>query len=86
MVVGNGTGLSISKIGSSHSHINHSKFHLNEILYCPQASANLLFVNEFTNDNKCHFIFSSNVFVKENNVDEQKNCKCLAKEAVKSKF
>lgn len=68
MTVGNGAGLSIPRIGSSQVHTNHSKFHLNDILYCPNASTNLLFVHELFHRNNCHFIFSSKGFcVKDNN-------------------
>lgn len=67
VAVGNGAGLIISHIGSSQLHAHNSQFNLNDILFCPVASANLLSVHKFTHDNNCHFIFSSNGFcVKDN--------------------
>jgi hypothetical protein len=42
VAVGNGTGLTIESTGSSLIHTPTSSFQLNNILHCPQASANLL--------------------------------------------
>jgi hypothetical protein len=41
--VGNGSGLTIDNAGSALIHTPKSDFHLNKILHCPNASANLTF-------------------------------------------
>jgi len=64
--MGNGTGLTIENTGSSLVHSSHSSFKLNDILHCPQASANLLSIQKFCIDNSCYFILtSSHYFVKD---------------------
>lgn len=55
--VGNGQGLFISNIGSSSVHTPSTVFRLNKILHCPQASTNLLSIQQFARDNKCYFCF-----------------------------
>lgn len=61
--VGNGQGLSISHTGSSLIHTPYSSFQLNNILYCPKASHNLLFVQKFSKDNNCFFYFDDTGFI-----------------------
>ena len=62
VTVGNGSGLQIQNIGSSSFQIGPSYFHLNKILHCPQATSNLISVNQF-----CYFILTTSDFiVKEN--------------------
>jgi len=66
VAVGNGTGLTIESTGSSLIHTPTSSFQLNNILHCPQASANLLSIQKFCLDNSCYFILtSSHYFVKD---------------------
>jgi hypothetical protein len=66
VAVGNGTGLTIESTGSSLIHTHTSSFELNNILHCPQASANLLSIQKFYLDNSCNFILtSSHYFVKD---------------------
>lgn len=68
LAVGNGAGLKISHVGSSQLLTEISTFHLNDILHCPNGSANLLSVNKFTHDKNFHFIFSPNGFCVKDNV------------------
>jgi hypothetical protein len=42
VAVGNGAGLAIENSGSSILISSNSKFHLKNVLYCPQATTNLL--------------------------------------------
>ena len=62
VVVFNASGLNISHIGSSQLHHNSSPFKMNNILHCPSVSANLLYVNQFSRDNDCYFLFDSDGF------------------------
>lgn len=55
--VGNGVGLHISHVGSSHVSTPSATFNLNNMLCAPNMSANPLSVNRFTTDNNCLFIF-----------------------------
>jgi len=65
--VGNGSGLMIQNTSSSFLNTSHNSFHLNNVLYCPQAASNLLSINQFCLDNNCYFIRTgTNFFVKEN--------------------
>ena len=65
--VGNGSGLMIQNTGSSSLHTSHHSFHLNNVLYCPQAASNLLSINQFCLDNNCYFILTgTSFFIKEN--------------------
>ena len=67
VTVGNGSGLQIQNISSSSFQFGHSSFHLNKILHCPQATSNLISVNQFCLDNNCYFILTASDFiVKEN--------------------
>lgn len=50
VAVGNGTGLAIENTGSSLLHRSNSSFKLQNILHCPQASANLLSIQKFCLD------------------------------------
>jgi len=63
IVVGNGAGLLIKNTGFStlHSSFN-STFHLTQVLLCPQAIANLLFIQRFCIDNDCYFILMADYF------------------------
>jgi hypothetical protein len=65
--VGNGSGLMIHNTGSSLLNTSHNSFRLNNVLYCPQATSNLLSINQFCLDNNCYFILTGTTFfVKEN--------------------
>lgn len=57
--MGNGTGLSISHIGSSNFHPNLSSrsFILNKLLHVPLITKNLLSVSTFARDNNIYFEF-----------------------------
>lgn len=60
-------GLTIENTGSITFHSPSSKFHLKNILHCPQASAKLLSIQRFCCDNDCYFVLtSSSFFVKDN--------------------
>jgi hypothetical protein len=54
--VGNGSGLMIQNTSSSFLNTSHNSFRLNNVLYCPQATSNLLSINQFCLDNNCYFI------------------------------
>ncbi|KAI3694504.1 hypothetical protein L1987_77470 [Smallanthus sonchifolius] len=60
--VGNGTGLPILHIGSSHHYLPNKTFSLTNILHAPQIKRNLLFVQRFCHDNNVYFEFHSNFF------------------------
>ena len=65
--VRNGSGLMIQNTSSSLLNTSHNSFHLNNVLYCPQAASNLLSINQFFLDNNCYFILTgTSFFVKEN--------------------
>ncbi|PRQ27402.1 putative transcription factor interactor and regulator CCHC(Zn) family [Rosa chinensis] len=64
--IGTTTGLSISHIGSSTLNTDSHSFALNNILYCPSASTNLLSIYKFTNDNNCYLlIYPTHFLVKD---------------------
>jgi len=64
--VGNGSGLNIDNAGSTLLHTPNSVFHLNKLLHCPNASANLISIQRFCVDNHCYFILTaSHFFVKD---------------------
>lgn len=62
LVVGNGKGLPISHVGSSHCLSYGTHLSLQNILLVPHVSHNLLSVSQFTKDNDCSFIFTSSGF------------------------
>jgi hypothetical protein len=65
VAVGNGTGLAIENTGLSLIHTLDSSYKLDNILHCPQASANLLSIQKLCLDNSCYFILtSSHYYVK----------------------
>jgi hypothetical protein len=70
VAVGNGAGLVITNTSSStllSSTSLNSSFKLKDILHCPAASTNLLFIQKFCKDNNCFFILTaSHFFVKDN--------------------
>jgi hypothetical protein len=67
--VGNGAGLEIQSIGSSLvQSTSPSKFLLNDILYCPSSSANLLSINKFCIDNHCSFELTGSHFAVKDNL------------------
>jgi hypothetical protein len=69
VAVGNGAGLKIDNSCAIllHNPSASSKFHLKNVLHCPNASANLLSIQKFCSDNDCHFILTStHFFVKDN--------------------
>jgi hypothetical protein len=57
--VRNGTALAIANSGSATLHSPHTKFHLNNVLHCPQAAANLVSIQRFCLDNACYFILNA---------------------------
>jgi hypothetical protein len=65
--VGNGSGLQITHTGSSSISTHFSTLHLNNILHCPDASANLISIQKFCRDNNCFLKLTNSCFlVKEN--------------------
>lgn len=62
VAVGNGTDLAIEHTGSTSLHFPYSSFQLNNILHCPQASANLLSIQKFCVDNACYFVLTTAYF------------------------
>lgn len=65
--VGNGSGLVIKNTGTSTLHFDHASFTLKHILHCPNASANLLSINQLCLDNDCYFVLTATDFyVKDN--------------------
>ncbi|KAJ0041944.1 hypothetical protein Pint_18126 [Pistacia integerrima] len=67
VAVGNGQGLNIKNTGSIVLHNPAYSLKLSHVLHCPQASANLLFINQFCLDNNCFFILTaSHYFIKDN--------------------
>ena len=71
VVVGNGTGLLISNIGSSVLYYSKHPFKLNHILHCPSVAANLLSIHQFCVDNKCWFILTDSPFFVNDNLTGQ---------------
>ena len=66
MGVGNGVGLIISRTGTTTIKTPSSTLVLNDVAYCPQASAHLLSINKFCKDNNVLFeLNGSNFFVKD---------------------
>ncbi|RVW13866.1 Retrovirus-related Pol polyprotein from transposon RE1 [Vitis vinifera] len=66
VAVGNGQGLSIAHTGTTIFHTPEAKLNLKRVLHCPQASANLLSINQFCLDNNCLFILTgTHYFVKD---------------------
>nr|CAN78270.1 hypothetical protein VITISV_006712 [Vitis vinifera] len=64
--VGNGAGLIISRTGNATIKTPSSTLALNDVAYCPQASAHLLSINKFYKDNNVLFeLTGSNFFVKD---------------------
>ncbi|KAJ9548514.1 hypothetical protein OSB04_021057 [Centaurea solstitialis] len=61
--VGDGKGLPILHIGSSHVHSPHKTFSLSNILHVPEIKKNLLSVQKFCLDNNVFFEFHSSFFV-----------------------
>jgi histone deacetylase 1/2 len=65
--VGNGSGLVIKNTGTSTLYFDHASFTLKHILHCPNASANLLSINQLCLDNDCYFVLTAtNFYVKDN--------------------
>jgi len=63
--VGNGTGLIIYRTGTASFH-TPSTLTLNNVAYCPQASAYMLSINKFCKDNNVYFeLTSSHFFMKD---------------------
>ncbi|RVX16244.1 putative mitochondrial protein [Vitis vinifera] len=58
VAIGNGQGLSIAHTGTTIFHTPEAKLNLKRVLHCPQASANLLSINQFCLDNNCLFILT----------------------------
>jgi hypothetical protein len=54
--------LQIANTGSSLITTPTSQFYLHKILHCPNASANLLSIQQFCKDNNCYFILTSTHF------------------------
>lgn len=57
VIVGNGLSLHISATGSSLIPTHHKNLQLNNMLYTPFGTKNLLFVSYFSKDNKVFFEF-----------------------------
>ncbi|KAJ0808584.1 putative RNA-directed DNA polymerase [Helianthus annuus] len=60
--VGNGKGLPILHIGSTHFHSPNKTFSLSNILHVPQIKRNLLSVQKFCHDNNVFFEFHASFF------------------------
>ncbi|KAJ0094850.1 hypothetical protein Patl1_17208 [Pistacia atlantica] len=60
--VGNGTSLVISQTGTASIQTSSSTLKLNNVAYCPQASAHLLSINKFCKDNNVLFELTSSCF------------------------
>jgi hypothetical protein len=60
--VGDGAGLSIKHIGSFIVHSGNNRFILKNIIHCPQAATNLLYVNKFCVDNDVTFHLTHNAY------------------------
>ena len=66
LIIGNGQGLCISNIGSSHYNFSNGNISLNKILHVPQITKNLLSIARITSDNNAIVEFISHcVFVKD---------------------
>jgi transposase InsO family protein len=66
VAVGNGAGLTIEHTGSTIFHSPSIPFYLKHVLHCPTATANLLSIQKFCQDNNCYFVLtSSHYFVKD---------------------
>nr|KAJ0210497.1 hypothetical protein LSAT_V11C400220110 [Lactuca sativa] len=61
--VGNGKGLPILHIGSSRFHSSTKTFNLKHILHVPAITQNLLFVQQFCQDNNVYFEFHTTFFL-----------------------
>ena len=68
VIVENGSSLQVLNIGSTTFNFNQSNFHLNKILHCPQATTNLISINQFCLDNNCYFILTTNDFIVKKNL------------------
>lgn len=55
VLVGNGAGLSISKVGTFH--IPHTPFQLKNVLIVPSIKKQLLSLSQSTSDYNCYFMF-----------------------------
>jgi hypothetical protein len=62
VAVGNRARHTIENTGSSTLYSPLSKFHLKQILHCPNASTNLLSIQRLCQDNSCYFILTSYYF------------------------
>lgn len=62
VTVGKGDGLQIANTCSSLITTPYSQFFLPKVLRCPNATANLLSIQQFCRDNNCNFILTSNHF------------------------
>lgn len=58
-----GTGMEIQQIGQSIVRFPDHKFLLNNVLYAPKPSKNLIFVHRFTTDNDAFVEFHPNFFL-----------------------
>jgi hypothetical protein len=68
VAVGNGSGLGISHTGSSSFPTSNSLLYLNDILHCPDATANLLSINKFCYDHNCVFELIATYFLIKDNL------------------
>jgi hypothetical protein len=62
VAVGNGAALTIANSGSTTLYSSNASFQLNNVLHCPQSSANLVSIQKFCHDNDCFFILTSSNF------------------------
>jgi len=63
VTVGNSSGLSITHTGSTSFKTPNIVLHFKNVLYCPQASANLLSIQNFCKDNSCFFKLTDSYFL-----------------------
>jgi hypothetical protein len=68
VTVGNGGGLSITHTGFTSFHTPKSTLYLKNILCCPNASANLLSIQKFYEDNNCFFKLTNTYFLVKDNL------------------
>lgn len=65
--VGNGSGLVVKHTRNSTLTFDHASFKLKNVFHCPNASTNLLSINQLCLDNDCYFVLTGTDFcVKDN--------------------
>ena len=61
--IGNGLGLTVKQIGSTHLSTPTSPFLLNDVLHVPHITKNLIFVHKFTTDTNILIEFHPTHFI-----------------------